>query len=54
MLCKEESVLMNYFLKEKFSKTYIAKKIGINRRVHRYIKQGKDQPAYKSFYPGLT
>ena len=48
MLSKEESIMMNHFLKEGLSKTTIAKKLGINRRtVHRYIKVGKDQPGYK-------
>jgi transposase len=52
MLSKEESIMMHHFLKEGLSKTDIAEKLGINRRtVHRYIKAGKDQPAYKPRSP---
>lgn len=48
MLSKEESIVMNHYLKEGLSKTAIAKKLGIDRRtVHRYVKEGKDSPGYR-------
>jgi len=47
LLSKEESILLEHYLKEGLSKTAIANKLGINRRtVHRYISSGKNEPRY--------
>jgi transposase len=49
MLSKEESAVMHHYLKGGFSKTAVAKKLGISRRTgHRYVSEGRESPEYRA------
>ena len=47
MLSREALIVLHHYVREGLPKTVIAEKLGINRRtVHRYLTDGKEQPAY--------
>ncbi len=48
MLSKEESIMLDHFIKEGMSKTAVARKLGISRRtVHRHVTIGDIGPEYR-------